>query len=85
MIAILHSSHAEPCYLYHCQLAKIIAFATMMMMKGLDQGHLHPLHRASNTEASQSGIEPGTSCTAGEHSIQRAIRTTLLTDLGLYY
>ncbi len=24
-------------------------------------------HRASETEASESGIEPGTSCTAGEH------------------
>jgi hypothetical protein len=38
--------------------------------------------------ASQSGIEPGTSCTAGEHSMQRAIRTALLTaiqNLGLYY
>ncbi len=48
-----------------------------------DQGHLHPLHRAS-----QSGNEPGTSCTAGEHFMQRAIRTALLTtirNLGLYY
>jgi hypothetical protein len=32
MIAILHSSHTEPCYLYHCQLAKAIDFATMMMI-----------------------------------------------------
>jgi hypothetical protein len=43
---------------------------------------------ASETEASQSGIEPGTSCTAGEHSMQRAIRMALLTairNLGLYY
>ncbi len=49
-------------------------------LKGLDQGHLHPLHRASETEASQSGIEPG------EHSMQRAIWTALLTairNLGL--
>jgi hypothetical protein len=55
---------------------------------GDDQGHLHPLHRASETKAFQSGIEPGTSCTAGEHSMQRAIRTALLTairNLGLYY
>jgi hypothetical protein len=54
----------------------------------VDQGHLHPLHRASETEASQSRIEPGTSCTAGEHSMQRAIRMALLTairNLGLYY
>ncbi len=32
----------------------------------LDQSHLNPLHRASENVASQSGIEPGTSCTAGE-------------------
>jgi hypothetical protein len=47
----------------------------------LEQGNL-PIN------ASQSGIEPGTSCTAGEHSMQRAIRTALLTairNLGLYY
>jgi hypothetical protein len=34
------------------------------------------------------GIEPGTSCTAGEHSMQRAIRTALMTairNLYLYY
>jgi hypothetical protein len=37
--------------------------------------HLHPLHRASENVASQRGIEPGTSCTAGEHSMLRAIRT----------
>ncbi len=34
-------------------------------MKGPDPGQLHPLHRASETDVSQSGIEPGTSCTAG--------------------
>jgi hypothetical protein len=33
------------------------------------------LHRASENIASQRGIERGTSCTAGEHSMQRAIRT----------
>jgi hypothetical protein len=44
-------------------------------------GHLHPLHRASETDASQLGIEPGTSCTAGEHSMQRAIRMKLLTTI----
>jgi hypothetical protein len=57
-------------------------------MQRLDQGHLHPLHRASETKVSQLGIEPGTSCTAGEHTMQRAIRMSLLTvigDLGLYY
>ncbi len=57
-------------------------------MNGLDQGHLHPLHRASETEAFQLGIKPGTSCTAGEHSMQRAIRSVLLTairNLSLYY
>ncbi len=57
-------------------------------LQGLDQDHLHPLHRASETEESQQGTEPGTYCTAGEHSMQRAIRTALLTTiriLGLYY
>jgi hypothetical protein len=52
------------------------------------QGHLHPPHKASGTDASQLGIEPGTSCTAGEHFVQRAIRTALLIairNLGLYY
>jgi hypothetical protein len=37
---------------------------------------------------SQSGIEPGTSCTAGRHSMQRAIQTALFTaiwNLGFYY
>ncbi len=39
-------------------------------------------------QASQSGIEPGTSCTAGEHSMQRGIHTAFLTsirNLSLYY
>jgi hypothetical protein len=54
----------------------------------LEQGHLHPLHRESETYASESGTEPGTSCTAGEHSVQRAIRTALLStfrNLSLYH
>jgi hypothetical protein len=45
----------------------------------------HPRPTAS---ASQSGLEPGTSCTAGEQSMQRAIRTALLItiwNLSLYY
>jgi hypothetical protein len=45
-----------------------------------------PLRDAIN--ASQSEIEPGTSCTAVEHSMQRAIRTAVLTairNLALYY
>jgi hypothetical protein len=49
-------------------------------------GYLHPLNRASETDASQSGIEP--SCTADEHSMQRVIRTALLytiRNLNLYY
>ncbi len=36
----------------------------------------------------QSGIEPGSSCTAGEHSMQRGIQSVLLNairNLGLYY
>jgi hypothetical protein len=45
-------------------------------MLGLDQGHLHPLHRTSETNSFQSGIEPAGA--AGEHSIQRDIRTALL-------
>jgi hypothetical protein len=49
---------------------------------GLDQGHLHPLQRASETDGSQSGIKPGTTCTAGEDSMQRAIRTAILTAIG---
>jgi hypothetical protein len=32
-----------------------------------------PTFSTSDTEASQSGIKPGISCTAGEHSMQRAI------------
>ncbi len=51
-------------------------------------GPLHPLHRASETDVSLSGIEPRASCTAGEHSMQRAIPTALLTaiqKLSLYY
>jgi hypothetical protein len=46
----------------------------------------HPRRRRD--QASRPGIEPGTSYTAGEHSMQRAIRTALLTairNLGLYY
>jgi hypothetical protein len=39
--------------------------------------HLHPLHRASENVASQPGIEPGISCTAGEYSMKRAILTAL--------
>ncbi len=64
-------------------------------MWGLDHGHLHPLHRAAIPDsrtaainASQSGIEPRTSCTAGKHSMQRAIRTALLCTISephLYY
>ncbi len=37
----------------------------------IDQGHLHPLHRASKTDAFQSEIEPGTALqanTAKSHS-----------------
>ncbi len=44
----------------------------------VDQSHLHPLHRASERVVSQPGIEPGTSCTACEHSMQRANRTAYL-------
>ncbi len=46
------------------------------------------MNRASETDASQSGFEPGTSCTAVKHSMQRAIRTALKTtirNLNLYY
>ncbi len=39
---------------------------------------LHPLHRASENDEPHRGIESGTSCTAGEHSMQRAIRTAYL-------
>jgi hypothetical protein len=49
---------------------------------------VYPLHRASETDTSQQVIEPGTSCTAGEHSMQRAIWTALLAairNLCLYY
>jgi hypothetical protein len=59
-----------------------------MTFYGLDQGLLHSLHRASEIDVSQSGIKPRTSCTAGEHSMQRAIRTALLStirNLTLYY
>jgi hypothetical protein len=38
---------------------------------------VHPLHRASENVASQPGIEPGTSCTAGEYSMKRAIQTAI--------
>ncbi len=31
------------------------------------------LHRVSETDASQSIIKPGTSCTAGQHFMQTAI------------
>jgi hypothetical protein len=37
-----------------------------------------PIHRAYATRASQPGIEPGTSCTAGEHSMKRTIQTAYL-------
>ncbi len=46
----------------------------------------HPLWGAIN--APQLVIEPGTSCTAGEHSMQRTIRTALLSTISepqLYY
>jgi hypothetical protein len=45
--------------------------------RGLDQSHLHPLHRASENVASQPGIEPGISCTVGEYSMKRAIGTAV--------
>jgi hypothetical protein len=35
------------------------------------------LHRASENVVPQLGIEPGTSCTAGEYSMKRAIRTAI--------
>ncbi len=38
---------------------------------------LHPLHRASENVASQRGIEPGTSCTAGKYFRKRAIQTAV--------
>jgi hypothetical protein len=56
----------------HCM--RIAHHVRVTTMQGLDQGHLHPLHRASENVASQAEIEPGSSCTAGEHSMQRAIR-----------
>jgi hypothetical protein len=41
-----------------------------LLYRGLTKAtSLHPLHRSSETDTSQSGIEPGTSCTAGEHSM----------------
>ncbi len=43
-------------------------------------GHIHPLHRASENVVSQPGIEPGTSCTAGEYSMKRAIRTAVFSS-----
>ncbi len=38
-----------------------------------------PTFSTSDTEASQSAIKPGISCTAGEHSMQRASRTAWFT------
>ncbi len=55
--------------------------------KGLDQGHLHPLHRASEEEA-RLGIASGNRTRDLLHSMQRAIGTALLTaiwNLYLYY
>ncbi len=57
------------------------------LLQGFEQGHLHPLHRAYQTYASQSRIEPGTSCTAGELSIQSANRKffSAIRNFALYY
>jgi hypothetical protein len=41
--------------------------------RGLTRAIYILLHRASEIVASQQGIEPGTSCTAGEYSMKRAI------------
>jgi hypothetical protein len=47
------------------------------LCRGLTRAIYILLHRASENVASQPGIEPGTSCTAGEYSMKRAIRTAV--------
>jgi hypothetical protein len=49
----------------------------------LDQSLLHPFHRISENVASKRGIEPETSCTAGEYSMKRAIRTAVFTVVAI--
>jgi hypothetical protein len=51
---------------------RIIKRAIVHFFTELDQGHLHPLHRASKNVVSQVGIEPKTS--AAEHSMQGTIQ-----------
>ncbi len=72
------------------QFVYILAHKNTIQIDSFSRCHLlvHPLHRASETDASQPGIEPGTFCTAGEHSMQTAICTGSLTairNLSLYY
>jgi hypothetical protein len=53
-----------------------------------NQGNLFVQTLAFKTDASQPGIEPETNCTAGEHSVQTAIRTgsvTAIRNLSLNY
>ena len=47
------------------------------LCRGLTRAIYILLHRASEIVASQRGIKPGTSCTAGEYSMKRAIGTAV--------
>ncbi len=55
--------------------ATVVSRSTEGFLKQKDR-HIY-LNRASENDVSQLGIEPGTSCTAGEYSMKRAIRTTV--------
>ncbi len=55
----------------------IFVFRTQAHCRGLTRTICILLHRASDNVMSQPGIEPGTSCTAGEYSMKKAIRTAV--------
>jgi hypothetical protein len=50
------------------------------LLEGLDQGHLHPLEHPRLMRL-RRWFEHGTSCTAGEHFMQKAIRTASLSAI----
>ncbi len=55
----LIQSNAKCRYLKKLPCKGTLYHVGVTIMQGLDQDHLHPLHRASQTDASLSGTNPG--------------------------
>jgi hypothetical protein len=69
-------AHKEAAVMMTASEATVVSRSTEGFLKQKDR-HIY-LNRASENDVSQLGIEPGTSCTAGEYSMKRAIRTVIL-------